>query len=106
MNIEILFYEKNVKNKRQGYFDFKVSYPKGKWEIFRNASHFSDGIRKWITLGACKRLDEWVPRYERSINLNDLFKEVLEVLDEYLEKEEKVEKSIFDANPELPENFR
>jgi len=106
MKIEILYYDPDKKNKRLGYFDFKVDYPNGKWEVFRNASHFGDGVRQWITLGACKRMDEWVPRYERSMNLNDLFKEVLTVLKDYLEKVEKEEANLFDANPEIPEEFR
>jgi len=40
------------------------------------------------------------------MNLNDLFKEVLTVLKDYLEKVEKEEANLFDANPEIPEEFR
>jgi len=89
MKIEILQFIKDVKNKRQGYFDFKVEYSEEKWEIFRNASYFTSGDKKWVTLGACKRNDMWVPRYERSGTFNEVYKEATKALSTYLERTEK-----------------
>ena len=72
MKIKILHYIPDAKGKRQGYVDFKVDYADNKFEIFRNAVYFSDGIRRWTNLGSVLRNDKWLSRYERSGDFNEM----------------------------------
>lgn len=65
MKIEILDFTEDRYNNRIGYVDIKVIHSIVKHEIFRNIAYFKKEGRTWCAFPNVKRLDKWVPIYER-----------------------------------------
>jgi hypothetical protein len=86
MKITILKYIEETKGKKVGLVDFHVNYyTNDKTETFRNVAYFEDGDRKWLSEPKILRDEKWVALYERTPPLNNLLKEVLKVLEEFLQ---------------------
>lgn len=83
MQITILDFIPNPKNNRIGYIDFKIVYNEEKFEIFRNCSYFIKENKKWVSLPMTERKGKWVPTYERNPQMNEMFKSLIKVIDDY-----------------------
>ena len=98
MQVTILNYEPNERNLRQGFADIKVTHDAARSEIFRGVGYFVKGDKRWLSLGAVKRGEQWLPIYERTPKLNPLiFQEALKALDQYLVN---LQPSALEAEPE------
>lgn len=86
MKAEILNYTTEIKGKKIGVVDFKITYDNEKSETFRNVSYFESDGKRWIMYPACKRDDKWYPTYERTPPLKNNDKTVLDAIAKYLSR--------------------
>lgn len=87
MKITILYFEPiDNAEPKIGYIDFKIDYQNDKWEIFRKCIYFRKGDKKWISFGAIKRYDKFLPRYERSPNFSKISPNIIKEIEKYIEE--------------------
>lgn len=103
MSIRIKSYIKEDRGAKIGLVDFVVTYTPEKSETFSNVGHFKKEDREWLSVPACKRGESWVPIYERTPSLKDLFASVLKEMKTYLES--KSSASTFDTPFDEPIDF-
>lgn len=84
MDIKILEFIHDSYNHRKGWVDFEVTKSEGNVEIFRNVGYFEKDGKNWVSIGSCKRNDEWKPKLDRP-GLKDILIEVRKVLKDYMQ---------------------
>lgn len=100
MKITILGFYPDINKFRQGFVDFKVDHAPDKWEIFRGVTYNVKDTKKWLSVGAVKREDKWLGKYEREPSIVPILKEALTVLDEYL-RSQPIEKQFYTTEESL-----
>jgi len=89
MQIRILKFIPDQKGIKQGFVDFHVDHGNGKIETFRHMPFFEKDTKRWIGTSNVERNGKWLPRYERTPSLGNMFQEALKALDDYLKENER-----------------
>ena len=84
MEIQILDFYADERGTRKGLIDVKISYPNGKWEIYRSINYFEKENKKWVSFPQVKRLEKWIPIYEREPSNKKLLDDILKAFEVYL----------------------
>jgi len=84
VKVEVLNFDPFCKGALIGFLDCRVTYDVEKWEIFRNLSVLQKDGKRWISFGAVKREEKWLPKYERNTDSKPLLMECLKAYEEYV----------------------